>query len=163
MTSDKKSTYAPIPSLKNKYEINRAGTVRNAKTKHPLRIHKIRGAKRVYPVVDGVKRTCYISSLKWEVHGTIPKHPRREPIPCTAVKGTERHSFKSLKKCAAFIAEREFYSQHTVFKHVKSRKPVIFGWKIFYREPEKRVFKKKTPAGHPRQFKNKENRNESNR
>lgn len=79
-------SFEPIPSLDYRYEINRAGTVRNAKTKRIVKpIAKNR--KSISFRYSGRNFICRnIGELLWEVHGQTFK-PTKQPCPCSIQRG----------------------------------------------------------------------------
>lgn len=123
------STFMPIPSLDNRYEINRLGKVRNAVSK-----------KLVKPKLNG-KCYCFqidykyisraVADLLWEVHGIIRKR-RFRPCRCRAEKFRAKYSFESMKDCARFLAPKVFYSVGWLQQRLYRRDREIFGWKITY-------------------------------
>lgn len=150
-------SFEPIPSLGCRYEIDQRGTVRNAKTKKPLKKYYWHNTQFcIFHFIGGyVKRS--ISTLLWEVHGIEPKN--FSVIGATVSKNNETYHFDSRIKAARFIADKEFYHVSSVQKRMAKREPDIYGWKITYHEPEPRIFKP-----HRADYKRKgENSNESNR
>lgn len=136
---DKK--FYPIPSLENKYEINEEGVVRNAKTKKRV-VGKANESFCFH--LNGKRIWRMLQDLMWEVHGVLPQKSSvmKTPIPVQIQKYGEYHCFTSMRQCAKFLAPLIFYSERTI-RFLLTKKPEeLFGWKIFYKEPEKRIFKK---------------------
>ena len=124
-------TFAPIPSLDYRYEINRVGTVRNAKTK---RIVKTTSQSKNSIVFRDANRNFIcrnIGELLWEVHGKKFK-PYNPPCPCVAENNHRRFSFPSLRACARFLADKLFYTESHIAHKLCKRPSVIGEWKIIY-------------------------------
>ena len=126
-------TFAPIPSLGGRYEINRRGKVRNAKTK---RILKLQNGREYRLVIDGKLIWRSVSNLLWEVHGKIPERLCTR-VPCIAENATQKISFPNMSACAGFLAPKVFLGFNTVNCYLNRRKPTIYGWKITYLEDKK--------------------------
>lgn len=125
------ATFAPIPSLDYRYEINRAGTVRNAKSK---RIVKTTAHSKKSIVFRDANRNfiCrHIDELLWEVYGKKFK-PYNPPCPCVAENNHRRFSFPSLHACARFLADKLFYTESHIARKLCKRPSVIGEWKISY-------------------------------
>lgn len=116
MREDKGKFY-PIPSLGNKYEINRRKVVRNGKTKRQLKVS------------DGCvcfqlgKKDCRksIRSLLWEVFGIIPKGGLKGPKKVIVTKGKQVFRFDSFKKCAEFLSPRIFFAENSLRSFLSRR------------------------------------------
>lgn len=137
------TTFGPIPSLDYRYEIDIHGTVRNAQTKRVLK----RSLKKSYAnlngvyrfVVNGVEKVRTVPSLLYEVHGIEPEKTfGSAPVGVFVRKGGEAYSFSSIKQAAKFLSRKTFYSYGGISYHLQKRHTEIEGWRITYREPEKR-------------------------
>lgn len=128
--ADVYSTFVPIYSLNNKYEINRAGVVRNVATKLVLKT-KANG-KCVSIQLNAHKYISRaIADLLWETHGKIIKR-RFRPCPCSAESKSGKRFFDNLTQCAHFLAPKVFYAVGTVKAYLCRRDPFIGEWKITY-------------------------------
>lgn len=128
--ADVYSTFVPIYSLNNKYEINRAGVVRNVATKLVLKT-KANG-KCVSIQLNAHKYISRaIADLLWETHGKIIKR-RFRPCPCSAESKSGKRFFDNLTQCAHFLAPKVFYAVGTVKDYLCRRDPFIGEWKITY-------------------------------
>ena len=124
------STFAPIPSINYRYEINRDGTVRNSKTK--CIVNTLKGKKTIaFLTTDGKLIRRHIDELLWEVHGRPLKHTK-QPCPCQAVNFNQTFSFPSLRACAKFLAGKLFYCVSYIAHKLCKRPPAIGDWKIIY-------------------------------
>lgn len=126
--------YAPIFSLKNKYEIEERGCIRRVGKKKPLRKTKY---GQVTVCVDGKVRTCSIASLLWETHGIIHKGARPGRIEIWLTKDGVCRYFESASKAATFLAERLHYSWSVVRQVFVDRRAEWQGWRIAYNETER--------------------------
>ena len=148
--------YLPIPSLDYKYEISNRGIVRNVRTKNCLRTYKTKDGAEIVSV--RINNTAYsqrtIQQLLWEVHGILPQKVFSAPaVEVTIQKGVKHYSFPSITQCAKYLAPIEQYSFSWIRSQLVERRKNIYGWTIFYKEPEKRIFKKHSV----REVKNKNN------
>ena len=118
--------FYPIPSTDGAYEMNKAGVVRNAKTK-----------KKLTPVfhlkLNGKVTSVTIQSLFWEVFGQKKVFGRFRRCPVVAEKNGVRRTFDSLTACSKFIGEKEHYSRHGVMHHLNKREKFVYGWNINYK------------------------------
>lgn len=136
--------YLPIPSLFYKYEIDTLGNVRNAKTKQLLKPLKRTkgGVKYRFCFSKSKKVDRTVSQLLFEVHGIEPPKGLNAAVAVTLIKGGLRKVFESINSAAKFLSDKIYYDWHTIREMMKPRPAEISGWKIFYREPEKRIFRK---------------------
>ena len=134
--------YLPIPSLKNKYEINQYGGVRNAITKKHLKSFVRNNESRKVPSVrvffEGRRKECSIQQLLWEVHGKIPQRKARQPLSVTICNSGERLFFPSLNKAAIFLSRKVHYTKEWISQHLAKRVTEFHGWQIIYHEQEER-------------------------
>ena len=122
--------YEPIPSTNFRYEINKCGKVRNARTKKV--IQERRNRRAVLLRYDGGKQVVRsISNLLWEVYGKVPKRLFK-PCPCSAENKHGKHFFPSLTACARFLAPEIFLSAIWSHQRLCNREPTIDEWKITY-------------------------------
>ena len=119
--------FLPIPSLKNQYEINRAGVVRNTKTKHILQT--VVSVKQ-----DGKYISKSTANLLWEVHGKRRKDAYQKNIPVSCQKDKEKYFFQSYRECAKFLSGKVNYAQSTITGFLRHHKGEIGGWKIGYHD-----------------------------
>lgn len=136
VAATKKETFAPIPSLGGRYEINKQGVVRNTATKKNL---KRKGHGKCVEVHAGQRifiMRC-VADLLWEVHGIIPKR-RYRPQPCSIENAQGKISFPNLRACARFLAQKMYYAVHTVERWLCARLERIADWKISY--PPREVY-----------------------
>lgn len=133
---NRKTSWLPIPSAGEKYEININGLVRNSKTKKILKSRLCNGCKCVMLSVNGKSVDRGINSLLWEVHGKIfeKQHPRTCAI--KIIKDKEHHRFKLQKDCVIFLCNREGYQKDYVRKKLGNRVENFCGWQIFYTESD---------------------------
>lgn len=125
--------YLPIPSANNRYEICKAGKVRNARTKKLLKPYK----NNVYTLY--LKKKCRIkrtqAQLLWEVHGRLPKI-NIHPVPVTLRKDAQAFYFESKNKAAEFLRIHTNYS----FDHMRTclceEYVLIAGWEVKYHIPK---------------------------
>lgn len=131
VAASKVDSFEPIPSSHNQYEINTAGTVRNALTKRvlkPLKDYQFhlcdsKGAKP-YQIRSR-------SDLLWEVFGIIPKTRQGKKIPCSAENNHGKFIFDSIRACARFLAPKLHYSFFSIeYKIRASRLTFIGEWRI---------------------------------
>ena len=123
-----RSSFLPISSLGNKYEINNRGTVRNASTK--LILKEKDGSIKLH--VGERKFICKaVADLLWEVHGII-RQRRFRPCPCFAENSQGKFFFPHMNACACFLATKIHYAVKTISAHLQRRENDIFGWKITY-------------------------------
>lgn len=134
-----KEQYLPIPSLDYKYEISNRGIVRNVRTKRTLRKFFSKFGTPFFSFkIKGSYTQRNLSQLLWEVHGILPKKISFLPsVEVTIQKGVKHYSFPSITKCAKYLAPIEQYSFSWIRCQLVERRKNIYGWKIFYREPEK--------------------------
>ena len=126
----RKDSFAPIPSLGGRYEINERGVVRNTATK---KILKRKGHGKCVEIHAGQRifiMRC-VADLLWEVHGIILQR-RFRPQPCTFENAHGKFSFPNLKAAARHIAKEISYSLSYVYKFFLDRKPQFDDWKISY-------------------------------
>lgn len=136
MAQDGRTNYLPIPSLKNRYEINIKGYVRNAKTKRRLKLEESHGRQYVSVVIDRRKRKIRVDSLMWEVHGVMPAPLKMRSLPvlvgrpfCPAQK------FSSRKDAMRYLIKHGVpFSQSVIMKMFKAGASTIYGWEIRYLE-----------------------------
>ena len=130
-------TYEPIPSLDNKYEIDRRGHVRNVKTKLPIKA-KCGGKCFCFQMSAREYVSRSLSDLLWEVHGKII--PRRfRPCPVFCEKYTGKFFFDNLRACARFLAPKIYLSWRTLANdYLANRRTEIQGWHITYLDKDPR-------------------------
>lgn len=132
----------PIPSSKNKYEIDSRGNVRNARTKRKVKPRIVNQSPIVNMYMGNGKYIVRsIQQLMFEVHGV---EPTKLPPPVTPVwifKGTEILYFANMKSAAVYLSAKLFYRADTIRKFFTERKTEIKGWKIKYCEEEPRIFR----------------------
>ena len=133
--------YSPIPSVNGKYEINQRGVVRNSKTKRIMTARKVRACMTVGLYFEGRQKSYSVPQLMWEVFGKIPKRTNKPAITVYLSKNGRNLYFPSIYKAAIFLAENLFFTVDAIDKRLRKRQSEIFGWKVFYREPEKRKIK----------------------
>ena len=138
-------TFALIPSLGNRYEINKKGVVRNARTKIILKVDNTRHHQAYFK--DGHGR-CFarsIADLLWEVHGII--RPRKfKPIPVLIDDGKQKFFFATMTACAKFLAPKLFYKWQTLANYMQHfRKPQIGEWTVTYLVSEDRALADNIP------------------
>lgn len=132
VAATKIDSFEPIPSLHYYYEINKAGTVRNAETKQVCK-----------PVQKGIglllfdraeKKFKYrsIADLLWEVFGRIPKKRKGCRIPCSAENSKGKFFFEHLAACAKFLAPKIHLSPLTIESYLNNRQQSLYGWTISY-------------------------------
>ena len=121
------STFEPIPSTGNHYEINVTGIIRNALTKKKLKPYN----KSVRFFV-GHNQCIYasINSLLWEVFGRIPK--KKTKISCTVENAHGKHFFPHMVAAAKFLAPKIYLTVGTLKNYFYQRRTEIYGWKITY-------------------------------
>jgi hypothetical protein len=134
--------FLPIPSLGNKYEINRNGVMRNARTKRCLRVYVNKSGSRFYSVkFNGTYIHRYVQQLIWEVHGILPKVVWFRPSISVCIQKDGGHfNFESMTQCAKFLVTREYYCFSWIKRQLHERRVEICGWKVFYYE-DKRTLK----------------------
>lgn len=122
--------FEPIPSLGGKYEINRLGKVRNAKTKRPLKPY--RNTTYGFHVQKKLVRRSR-QSLLWEVFGVIPKKPLKE-FQCEVIVIKEKcvFRFNSFAECARFLSKKIFYSKSYLINMMSRRKKRIGDCRFVY-------------------------------
>ena len=132
--NNKRSTYEPIPSLDNRYEINACGKVRNIKTKQVIK-PKCNGKLICGQIGTGNYFCRAIADLLWEVHGIIKKR-RFRPCPCSCYHTSSLRQdaihFPHMAACARFLAPKVYLSFKTVKQYLCKRPPQIGEWKIIY-------------------------------
>lgn len=123
-----KNTFAPIPSVNGKYEIDIVGNVRNARTKKRIKPN----CRDVYSMYIDGKRWVYASrnNLLWEVHGQYKKGSR--PVAVWAEHSTGKFFFQSCTDCARFLLDKLYYSPYTLRTYLWARKPAFAGWSFTY-------------------------------
>lgn len=127
------SSYEPIPSLDNRYEIDEHGHVRNARTKLPIK-PKISGTAKHFCFQMGKHEyvSKALSDLLWEAHGVIKKR-RFKPCPASCENEHGKYFFGNMKACARFLEPKVYFSWRTIYdKYLTRRKENVFGWKITY-------------------------------
>jgi hypothetical protein len=82
-----------------------------------------------------------VNQLLWEVFGKVPKRTNKPAITVYLSKDGRNLYFPSIYKAASFLSENLFFTVDAMDKRLRKRQSEIFGWKIFYKEPEKRVIK----------------------
>lgn len=122
------STFEPIPSLNNRYEINITGIVRNAQTK--IRLKPKRNTVEIHTSKDGYFRRS-IADLLWEVHGKIIKR-RFRPVPCAVENAHKKFFFPNMVAAAKFLAPKIYLTAGAIEQHLNRRESEIYGWKITY-------------------------------
>ena len=138
-----------IPSTGGKYEMMLSGRsavmhVRNAKTKRELknRVKDKTGVRNGIKLrLDGKLVTKYLNSLRQETFGVDVDWRQPSSYGVFLQKGGENLYFPSLRKAAAFLATKVYWSKETLMKRFKKRIVEIDGWKVFYRDCEKRIIK----------------------
>ncbi len=142
---NEKQGFQPIPSTGGKYEINKVGEVRNAKTQRLLTPYKRAKKKTAYYGLrlNGKLKTHTRRQMLFEVFGTLPPTPKGgKPVGITAVKGNVRKVFPSLRAAARFLAVELSYSPSYILKMLGKKRPEKLGdWEIMYREPEERILR----------------------
>ena len=127
--------FLPVPRCCNRYEVNRQGTVRNAKTKKIIKRHKTPGGKIWYWLLHTADRKKksrrFLASILSEVFGIRNKN-RQSPQPVVLTKGNRRIWFESFASAANFLATQYFYQPGTFTARMKKRKPVIEDWQVTY-------------------------------
>lgn len=121
-------SWLPVPSLNNLYELNEKGLLRNARTKHLIKMRrgKIFGVK-----INGKKYNVSQKSLLWEVHGILPKKILT-PISVTVEFNGEKIEFKSLYALSKFLTHKIYRSEQDLRRQFSRRVAEIAGWKITY-------------------------------
>ncbi len=149
----KASTFAPIPSLGCRYEINSRGKVRNTRTKLIIK------AKKNHSIMVRLSNGKYVNraikDLLWEVHGIIKKR-RFRPCPCSAENSSGKFFFPHMKACACFLAKRIFCTVSLIYARLIRRENNIFGWIITYLDDNfnhndfalQKMCKRSTKSGH---------------
>lgn len=129
--------FEPIPSTGGKYEMTKRGTVRNAKTRRILRPDT--KTKTVAFSIDGKKQTRSISSLKWEVFGILPRHKSvaENKRRVWVKQGILILRFESFRACSRFLAQKTFYSQIHIRRHLARRVNEFAGYEFIYPDEEK--------------------------
>lgn len=131
--------FEPIPSLNYRYEIDTDGTVRNVRTKRVLKAHDAGYHKDVYHfIVDSVEQHRSRANLLHEVHGIEPKRPKAPNVGTLIRKAGEAYAFPSMYAATKFLMKKVPYSYSAIRNKLTARKKEIYGWKIYYREPEQR-------------------------
>lgn len=128
--ADVHSTFVPIYSLDNKYEINRAGVVRNVATKLVLKT-KANGKCVSIQLSAHKYISRAIADLLWEAHGKIIER-RFRPCPCFAESNSGKKFFDNLTQCAHFLAPKVFLAVRTIKNYLCRRNIFIGEWKITY-------------------------------
>ena len=118
-------TFCPIPSLDNKYEINKKGEVRRVGSKTKL-------SPQIYVEIDGKRLHRNVNSLLTEVFGLIKKDIRPHQISVWIQKGKDKIFFESCRRCAKFLAKETNYASSWIVQKLHKREKNIFGWKIKY-------------------------------
>lgn len=122
----------PVPSLNNLYELNEKGLLRNARTKHLI---KMRHGKSFGVQINGKKYVVSQKSLLWEVHGILPKKILT-PISVTVEFNGEKIEFKSLYALSKFLTPKIYRSEQDLRRQFSRRVAEIDGWKITYYPPQ---------------------------
>ncbi len=122
--------FYPIPSTGNKYEMNRNGKVRNAKTKRVLKTTD--GGNVVHLAYGGKGYAISITMLKWEVFGITPSKSAQTPKPLSVSKGNRRFFFDTKAACARFLAAELTYSTAGILYYLSANKNWIHGWTVKY-------------------------------
>lgn len=134
LAASKPSTFEPIPSLDNRYEIDTRGRIRNVRTKQVLKRNCGKNAVSIEISRDKFIY-CNIADLLWEVHGIIEER-RRKYCPCSCYHTSSLRqgvlSFTSMAACARFLAPKVYLGFNTVKNYLCERKPQIGDWKIIY-------------------------------
>ena len=138
---DKSENFQPIPSFNGKYEIDKSGIVRNSKTKKVLTPRKIHSCAMVDLYFEGKQKSYSVPQLLWEVFGRTPKLANKPAIPVYLSRDGRNLYFTSIYKAARFLSKNLCYTVDAMDKRLRQRQAEIYGWKVFYREPEKRVLK----------------------
>ena len=140
--ADVHSTFVPIYSLDNKYEINRAGVVRNVATKLVL---KTKANDKCVSIQLSAHKyiSRAIADLLWEAHGKIIER-RFRPCPCSAESNSEKKFFDNLTQCAHFLAPKVFFAVSTIKNYLCRRDIFIGEWKITYLESDPTEIKSAT-------------------
>ena len=116
--------FVPIPSVGGKYEISPRGTVRNATTKHVLKLHN----GSVYMPFNGERVGRSINSLLLEVFDFVKKKtPLRVPV--TLERNGRMIYFDSLRQAAFYLAKQSHFSTKYLQKIVSKQKK-FDGWRI---------------------------------
>ena len=128
--AEKHSSFEPIYSLDGKYEINRAGVVRNVATKLVLKT-KANGKCVSIQLSAHKYISRAIADLLWETHGKIIKW-RFRPCPCSAESNAGKFFFDNLTLCACFLSPKVFLAVSTIKNYLCRRNSIVGGWKITY-------------------------------
>lgn len=124
-----KGTFKPILSLGGRYEINKHGVVRNARTKRVLK--SVRNGKVIKFGCNSEYSSRAVADLLWEVHGQIIKR-RYRPQPCFIENAHGKIFFPHLRACARYLAPKISYAVLTVASWLGKRREQIAEWKISY-------------------------------
>lgn len=120
-----KTEWASIPSLPN-YEIDARGTLRNAKTKRPLKL--LHG--KYYVFNNGKYTFRSREQLLYEVWGIEPK--RYLIVPVILSKGNSVVYYETSKRAAQFLAEQLHYCFSTMQRRLNRRDAKIGEWSVTY-------------------------------
>ena len=124
-----KDIFLPVPSLNCKYEVNRRGHLRNARTKLLLKKNKNKRGVAYSVYVNGKGITVGRGSLLLEVFG-LKRGFTRQPVLLT--KGYSKRFFDSIADAARWLALTHFYAPKTISRHFYKRQKVVFEWDVTY-------------------------------
>ena len=127
-----KNSFAIIPSLGGRYEINKYGTtVRNVKTKAVLKPRRS-GKAYCFQIGRGKFFSRATADLLWEAHGIIiPRRFRPQPVIIESVHG--KFFFANCRACARWLAPKVFLAVGSICNTYFSKRRTQLGdWKISY-------------------------------
>lgn len=133
--------YLPIPSAKNKYEIDTRGNVRNARTKYRLKRSFVGQTPVARLYVDGRVSLRSIRQLMWEVHGVEPEKQNYPAVAVWLFRNEEILYFDNMKAAALYLSVKLFYTVKTIRNVFTKRQSEFKGWTIKYCEEEPRIIK----------------------
>lgn len=138
-------SFAPIPSLDGRYEINAQGVVRNTRTKKVIKVDHKRHHQAYLKDENGRNFARAIADMLWEVHGIIkPRGPK--PAPVVIDNGHQRFYFESKQAAAKFLAPKLHYKWETIAHYMHHfRKPKIGDWNVTYLTSETAELAKDIP------------------